>query len=204
MPLVLKRLDLLVLIGLLTGAASPLEAQTATTATFSITGVPMAGILQAGDGNFYSISVPIGIACKSDATMLCSYIYQITPTGNTSVFYSFQPVLAAANYTNSDGFMPVALIAGTDGNLYGACLYGGPGGGGTIFKLTGGVLSVLTSFGATDPGTGPNSLIEGADGNFYFVDRLKDAIRRRGENISSFEVESEIAAHPYVREAAAE
>jgi crotonobetaine/carnitine-CoA ligase len=27
-------------------------------------------------------------------------------------------------------------------------------------------------------------------GNFYFVDRLKDAIRRRGENISSFEVES--------------
>jgi len=42
-----------------------------------------------------------------------------------------------------------------------------------------------------------------AEGNFYFVDRLKDAIRRRGENISSFEVESEIAAHPAVREAAA-
>ncbi len=41
------------------------------------------------------------------------------------------------------------------------------------------------------------------DGNFYFVDRLKDAIRRRGENISSFEVESEILAHPAVREAAA-
>jgi carnitine-CoA ligase len=42
-----------------------------------------------------------------------------------------------------------------------------------------------------------------ADGNFYFVDRLKDAIRRRGENISSFEVESEILAHPAVQEAAA-
>jgi crotonobetaine/carnitine-CoA ligase len=42
-----------------------------------------------------------------------------------------------------------------------------------------------------------------AEGNFYFVDRLKDAIRRRGENISSFEVESEILAHPAVREAAA-
>ena len=42
-----------------------------------------------------------------------------------------------------------------------------------------------------------------AEGNFYFVDRLKDAIRRRGENISSFEVESEILAHPSVREAAA-
>lgn len=42
-----------------------------------------------------------------------------------------------------------------------------------------------------------------AEGNFFFVDRLKDAIRRRGENISSFEVESEVLSHPAVREAAA-
>jgi crotonobetaine/carnitine-CoA ligase len=40
-------------------------------------------------------------------------------------------------------------------------------------------------------------------GNFFFVDRMKDAIRRRGENISSFEVEAEVCAHPAVREAAA-
>src|SRR5262245_9657570 len=39
-------------------------------------------------------------------------------------------------------------------------------------------------------------------GNFFFVDRIKDAIRRRGENISSFEVEAELGAHPKVREAA--
>jgi crotonobetaine/carnitine-CoA ligase len=42
-----------------------------------------------------------------------------------------------------------------------------------------------------------------AEGYFYFVDRMKDAIRRRGENISSFEVESEATAHPSVQEAAA-
>ncbi|MGW7533288.1 AMP-binding protein [Amycolatopsis sp. NPDC054798] len=41
-----------------------------------------------------------------------------------------------------------------------------------------------------------------AEGNYYFADRLKDAIRRRGENISSMEVEAEIMAHPSVREAA--
>ncbi|MES2044232.1 MAG: AMP-binding protein [Pseudomonadota bacterium] len=41
------------------------------------------------------------------------------------------------------------------------------------------------------------------DGYYYFVDRVKDAIRRRGENISSFEVEVEVCAHPDVREAAA-
>ena len=42
-----------------------------------------------------------------------------------------------------------------------------------------------------------------AEGYFYFVDRIKDAIRRRGENISSFEVESEVAAFAAVGEAAA-
>jgi crotonobetaine/carnitine-CoA ligase len=42
-----------------------------------------------------------------------------------------------------------------------------------------------------------------ADGNYFFVDRMKDAIRRRGENISSFEVETEVCAHPAVKEAAA-
>jgi len=37
-----------------------------------------------------------------------------------------------------------------------------------------------------------------ADGYFTFVDRLKDAIRRRGENISSFEVEQVVAGHAAV------
>lgn len=40
------------------------------------------------------------------------------------------------------------------------------------------------------------------DGMFAFVDRKKDAIRRRGENVSSFEVEREILAHPAVMECA--
>ncbi|MBT6275498.1 MAG: AMP-binding protein, partial [Chromatiales bacterium] len=40
-------------------------------------------------------------------------------------------------------------------------------------------------------------------GNYYFVDRMKDAIRRRGENISSFEVEMEAMAFDGVWEAAA-
>jgi len=42
-----------------------------------------------------------------------------------------------------------------------------------------------------------------AEGNFFFVDRMKDAIRRRGENISSFEVEAEVLCHPAILEAAA-
>lgn len=42
-----------------------------------------------------------------------------------------------------------------------------------------------------------------ADGYYYFVDRKKDALRRRGENISSFEVERTINTHPAVLESAA-
>ncbi|MCW0212595.1 MAG: AMP-binding protein [Pseudonocardia sp.] len=41
------------------------------------------------------------------------------------------------------------------------------------------------------------------DGYFYFVDRKKDALRRRGENVSSQEVEAVLLAHPAVAEAAA-
>ncbi|MQA13037.1 MAG: AMP-binding protein [Pseudonocardiaceae bacterium] len=41
-----------------------------------------------------------------------------------------------------------------------------------------------------------------ADGRFYFSDRMKDALRRRGENVSSFEVESVINEHPGVFESA--
>lgn len=42
-----------------------------------------------------------------------------------------------------------------------------------------------------------------ADGYYYFVDRKKDALRRRGENISSYEVERCVNEHPAVLESAA-
>jgi crotonobetaine/carnitine-CoA ligase len=41
-----------------------------------------------------------------------------------------------------------------------------------------------------------------AEGWYYFADRVKDALRRRGENISSFEVESGVRSHPSVADCA--
>ncbi|SFT93627.1 crotonobetaine/carnitine-CoA ligase [Geodermatophilus amargosae] len=47
-----------------------------------------------------------------------------------------------------------------------------------------------------------DALRRDADGWFYFVDRYKDALRRRGENISSYEVEQGLLSHPGVLEVA--
>lgn len=41
-------------------------------------------------------------------------------------------------------------------------------------------------------------VVRDGEGNFRFLDRLKDAIRRRGENISSYEVEQVLLSHASV------
>lgn len=41
-----------------------------------------------------------------------------------------------------------------------------------------------------------------ADGYLWFADRIKDSIRRRGENISAFEVEEAVRSHPAVQDVA--
>jgi carnitine-CoA ligase len=46
-------------------------------------------------------------------------------------------------------------------------------------------------------------VVQDEDGYFRFIDRMKDAIRRRGENISSYEVEQVLLSHPDVAAAAA-
>jgi carnitine-CoA ligase len=48
-----------------------------------------------------------------------------------------------------------------------------------------------------------DQLVVDEEGQFIFVDRVKDAIRRRGENISSYEVEVEVLSHEDVDQAAA-
>jgi crotonobetaine/carnitine-CoA ligase len=50
--------------------------------------------------------------------------------------------------------------------------------------------------------TGDHMLVD-EQGDWVFVDRAKDTIRRRGENISSYEVESEVLSHPDVDQVAA-
>jgi uncharacterized repeat protein (TIGR03803 family) len=79
----------------------------------------------------------------------------------------------------TDGAQPwAALIQATDGNFYGTTVYGGgstncntvgPGGCGTVFKMTpDGTVTVLHAFvGGTDGAYPEAPLIQAADGNFY-------------------------------------
>jgi len=48
-----------------------------------------------------------------------------------------------------------------------------------------------------------DALKRDADGYYYFVDRMRDVIRRRAVNISSYDVEKVVADHPAVAECAA-
>ena len=105
-------------------------------------------LIQASDGNFYGTTLAGG--SSNGGT-----IFEITPSGTESVFYSFAS-------------MPWAgLIQGSDGNFYGTTASGGTSGRGTVFKITpSGTETVLYSFpaGSSEPYSG---LIQGSDGNFY-------------------------------------
>jgi uncharacterized repeat protein (TIGR03803 family) len=59
-------------------------------------------------------------------------------------------------------------VQGSDGNFYGTTETGGPGGWGTIFKITAaGTLTALHDFQGTDGFSPVGGLVQHTDGNFY-------------------------------------
>jgi uncharacterized repeat protein (TIGR03803 family) len=128
---------------------------------------PLAGLLQATNGNFYGATS--GGGASSICTFGCGTVFKITPAGVLTVLHSF-------GSTETDGQGPNGLVQGGDGNLYGTTGGGGTDGRGTVFKITPeGTLTVLHSFcaqaGCTD-GAGPDAaLVQGTDGNFYGTTR---------------------------------
>ena len=95
-------------------------------------------------------------------------VFKITPTGDLTVVYSFCALTSCA-----DGYYPtegIAMIQGTDGNLYGSV-----SGNGGIFRLTlAGKRSWLWIYPAATPIYGPSGLMQASDGNFYLTDSGRD------------------------------
>lgn len=83
---------------------------------------PAAGLLQARDGNFYGTTSAGGATGHGT-------LFRITPTGALTTLVSFDGF--------NDGARPAsALVQGPDGSLYGTTTTGGPGGQGTVFRLS--------------------------------------------------------------------
>jgi len=99
---------------------------------------PLAGVIQARDGNFYGTTNLGG--SKGYGT-----VFKITSDGTLTTVYNFCPQLGCP-----DGMLPAAgLIQATDGNFYGSTTDGGNGG--TLFKITpAGKFTILHTFDGYD------------------------------------------------------
>ena len=120
---------------------------------------PMAGLVQATDGNFYGTTLHGGTT--GDGTL-----FRITPTGALTTLHNFCP----QDPVCTDGSVPATgLVQATNGNLYGTTTYGyGHNATGTVFKITlGGVLTTLHTFDLTDGAYPKGALIQATDGNLY-------------------------------------
>ena len=93
---------------------------------------PVAGLIQATDGNLYGTTLDGGANCVGNSG--CGTVFKITPSGEFTTVYSF-----CAQSGCADGEYPWAgLVQGTDGNFYGTTENGALGGG-TVFRLNTGL-----------------------------------------------------------------
>ena len=132
---------------------------------------PVGGLVMDRSGNLLGTQYSAGTLTNNGV------VFQLTPVGISlswvySLIHEFCPPLNC----NNDGINPQAsLIIDGSGNLYGTTVNGGTGGGGTVFKLTPGLLgyteTILYNFcsqsGCTD-GLDPQAgLVFDNAGNLY-------------------------------------
>jgi uncharacterized repeat protein (TIGR03803 family) len=116
---------------------------------------PIAGLVQATDGNFYGTTYKGG-------DWGFGTVFKITPSGTLTMLHSFCAQLGCPDGSDSNG-----LVEATDGNLYGTTRGGGISDGGTVFKITlQGKLTTLHSFSVSQ-GNPEGALIQATDGNLY-------------------------------------
>jgi len=129
---------------------------------------PATALVEGNDGFLYGASFEGGATNHG-------VLFRISKTGTGfSVLHSF---CSAANC--GDGSIPLSLVLGHDGNLYGTTLQGGSsagvcaapfGGCGTIFRFTPpGSFATLHELNGTSDGGSPTGMIQGSDGNFYGI-----------------------------------
>jgi uncharacterized repeat protein (TIGR03803 family) len=97
-------------------------------ATSTDAALPVAGLIQGTDGNFYGTTSSGGT--NGVVALTAGTVFKVTPAGVETVLHSF-------GTSSTDGAEPEgALIQGADGNLYGTTFLGGANSEGTVFKIT--------------------------------------------------------------------
>jgi hypothetical protein len=148
-------------------------------------GATPVSLAEGPDGNLYGLTAAGGIGFgNSGANFGQGYgvVFRISKTASGfHVIHRFCSVGPnCTDGSNIDGLV-VPLLAGTDGNVYGASSAGGTGSGcgfggelacGTIFRITPstGTYEVVFSFNYSSEGGSPNDMIMAADGSFYGID----------------------------------
>ena len=123
---------------------------------------PIAGLVQATDGNLYGTTSQGGHGYDSGS------VFKMTPSGTLTSLYTF-----CTQSGCPDGENPAAgLVQANDGDLYGTTFNGGAYGGGTIFRITpSGKLTTLYSFcsqkGCPDGERPQAGLVQASNGDLY-------------------------------------
>ncbi len=141
---------------------------------------PVAGVLQAPDGNFYGVASGGGSSgtdfCQPGPEIFgCGTIFKLTPSGNFTLLYSFCGGYGCGS-APPDGADPRGRLVYADGYLYGTTqqgsVYNGYYNSGTIFRISlSGAYEIVHNFtGCCGTGDGENpaaGLTLGSDGNLY-------------------------------------
>ncbi|OYW76315.1 MAG: hypothetical protein B7Z37_09475 [Verrucomicrobia bacterium 12-59-8] len=130
---------------------------------------PQTKLVQDAYGDFWGTT-------QSGGTSGFGTVFKITSTGTLTTL---------VNFTGTTGAFPGStpgtnLLLASDGNFYGTTTSGGPGGYGTIYRVTpAGVFTSLISFtntGGAFLGNSPTTnLVQGSDGNLYGTTTLGGA-----------------------------
>lgn len=128
---------------------------------------PEGQLLVGSDGELYGTTLQGGSSDRGT-------IYRISTSGVFTSLYSFPSLSAFGSIgtaINATGANPRAgLMLAADGNYYGTAYQGGPGGNGTVFRMTpAGDVSVFYAFTGPSRNAGfpLSSLTQDAQGNFY-------------------------------------